>query len=67
MAKLQQELNHYIPKNVEQCKYSWVRNLINVNFHEVDGDINGFQEEDFDLQFNKTLKDDFSMMSLVEF
>lgn len=67
MAKLQQEPNHYIPENVELCKLNWVRNTFNINDHNVDGDINGFQEENIDLQINKALKDDFSMKSLIEF
>lgn len=51
-VKLQQELNRYIPEIVELCKYDWAKNTFSVNDHEVGDDMNGFQEDIFDIQVN---------------
>ena len=67
LAKLQLELDRYIPENVELSKYSWGRNNFEISVHEVGEDICGFQEELLDLQASQVLKENCSRMCLTQF
>lgn len=59
MTNIQEEMNRYIPENVDLRKHSWIRNVFTVNVTEVGEDIPRFQEEPLDLQENQLQKQHF--------
>ncbi|XP_076038362.1 zinc finger BED domain-containing protein 5-like isoform X1 [Oratosquilla oratoria] len=59
LRNLQEEMDRYIPENVDLKKHSWIRNAFTVNVTEVGEDIPGFQEELIDLQGNQVQKQRF--------
>ncbi|XP_066983811.1 protein FAM200A-like [Macrobrachium rosenbergii] len=53
LSNLQEEMNRYIPENVDLKNHSCIRNAFTVNVTEVGEDIPGFQEKHIDLQYLK--------------
>ncbi|XP_064412969.1 zinc finger BED domain-containing protein 5-like [Latimeria chalumnae] len=67
LAKLQTEMDRYLPQNVDLQKHSWVRNPFDLDVHEVGNDVDGFQEELLDLQENQVLQEKFAHVSWSQF
>ena len=64
---LQEEINRYIPENVDLKKHSWIKNVFTVNVAEVWEDILGFQEELIDLQENQVQRQRFENLQCSKF
>ncbi|XP_076036535.1 zinc finger BED domain-containing protein 5-like [Oratosquilla oratoria] len=67
LRNLQEEMDRYIPENVDLKKHSWIRNAFTVNVTEVGEDIPGFQEELIDLQGNQVQKQRFENLQCSKF